>query len=65
MALPKRKTSKGRRDRRRSHLALHANQLVPCPQCHELRLPHHVCPHCGSYNGTEVIEVEAKAKKKE
>jgi large subunit ribosomal protein L32 len=65
MALPKRKTSKGRRDRRRSHLALPANQLVPCPQCHELRLPHHVCPSCGSYKGTEVIEIKTKTKKKE
>jgi large subunit ribosomal protein L32 len=62
-ALPKRKTSKGRRDRRRSHLALKTLNLVPCPQCHELRLPHHVCPSCGTYKGVEVVE--AKAEKKE
>jgi large subunit ribosomal protein L32 len=59
-ALPKRKISKGRSARRRSHLALRANRLVPCPQCHELRLPHHVCPNCGSYKGTEVIEIKTK-----
>ena len=62
MALPKRRTSKGRRDRRRSHLALQANQLVPCPQCHELRLPHRVCPACGTYKGVEVIKIETKKK---
>lgn len=64
-ALPKRKISKGRRDRRRSHLALKTTHLVPCPQCHELRLPHHVCPHCGSYKGSEIIEIKSKAKKSE
>ena len=64
MALPKRKTAKSARDRRRSHLALEATQLVACPQCHEMHLPHHVCPSCGTYNGTEVIEVKTKAKSK-
>lgn len=61
-ALPKRKISKGRRDRRRSHLALKPTKLVPCPQCHELRLPHRVCPSCGSYKGVEVIEIKTKKK---
>ena len=64
-ALPKRRISKARGRRRRSHLALKTARLVPCPQCHELRLPHHVCPSCGSYKGTEVIEIKAKTKKKE
>jgi large subunit ribosomal protein L32 len=63
-ALPKRRISKGRGGRRSSHLALKATQLVPCPQCHELILPHHVCPNCGSYKGTEVIEIKTKAKTK-
>jgi large subunit ribosomal protein L32 len=61
-ALPKRKISKGRRDRRRSHLALKRVKLVPCPQCRELRLPHHVCPSCGNYKGVQVVEVESKKK---
>lgn len=64
-ALPKRKISKGRRDRRRSHLALTAVKLISCPQCHELRLPHRVCPSCGNYKGVEVIQVKSKSKKKE
>jgi large subunit ribosomal protein L32 len=61
-ALPKRKISKGRRDRRRSHLALNKVKLVPCPQCGELRLPHHVCPSCGNYKGVQVVEVESRKK---
>ncbi len=60
--LPKRKLSKGRRDRRRSHLALQSANLTECPTCHNLRRPHHVCPYCGSYEGEEVIEVEEKKK---
>lgn len=58
--LPKRKLSKGRRDRRRSHLALKLPALVECPQCHELRRPHHVCPSCGTYKGVDVLKLEAK-----
>ena len=62
MALPKRRTSKGRRDRRRSHMAVKTTKLVSCPQCHELRLPHRVCPACGTYKGVEVIKIETKKK---
>lgn len=54
--LPKRKTSRGRQHRRRSHLALTAKNLVPCPQCHAMRLPHHVCPECGTYKGVSVVD---------
>jgi large subunit ribosomal protein L32 len=55
---PKRKLSKGRRDRRRNHDALQANNLVVCSNCGEMRLPHVVCPNCGHYKGREVISVE-------
>lgn len=56
--LPKRKVSKGRRDRRRAHDALKARNLVACPNCGEMRLPHHVCPSCGYYKGREVVDVD-------
>ncbi len=56
--LPKRKVSKGRRNRRRAHDAISLPHLVRCPQCHELRLPHTVCPYCGYYKGREIIHME-------
>lgn len=56
--LPKRKLSKGRSRRRRSHHALSRVKLTECPSCHNMRLPHHVCPTCGAYRGVSVVEVE-------
>lgn len=32
--------------------------LVPCPTCGSPRLPHRVCPECGSYKGRNVVAVE-------
>lgn len=56
--LPKRKISKGRRDRRRAHDSLKARHLMTCTNCGDKHLPHRVCPNCGHYAGREVIEVE-------
>ncbi|HMC82581.1 MAG TPA: 50S ribosomal protein L32, partial [Candidatus Polarisedimenticolia bacterium] len=41
----------------RAHDALDRPALSKCPQCHEDKPPHRVCPHCGTYKGREVIEV--------
>lgn len=57
---PKRKHSSGRRDRRRAHDALEANNLVACSNCGEMRLSHSVCPNCGHYKGREVVSNEEK-----
>jgi large subunit ribosomal protein L32 len=62
--LPKRKHSKGRRDRRRAHDALTATGLVQCRNCGEMRMPHTVCPSCGHYQGREVISTGKEAAKK-
>lgn len=60
MAVPKRKVSKARRDKRRSNVwKLDAPALTPCQKCGELKAPHKVCPNCGTYDGKTVIEVEA------
>lgn len=58
MAVPKRKTSKSRRDKRRAHWKAKPPGLVECPQCHQMKLPHQVCPNCGYYHGRQAIEVE-------
>ncbi len=65
MALPKRKHSKSRRDKRRSaNSKLYASNLSICSHCKKARLPHRVCPHCGYYNGKPIIVIEAKEEKK-
>jgi large subunit ribosomal protein L32 len=61
---PKRKLSKGRRDRRRSHDALEAPNLVACTNCGTMILSHTVCPNCGFYKGREVVEIKKEDKKK-
>lgn len=58
MAVPKRKTSHARRNQRRAHDALDAPRTNLCPQCHSPKLPHRVCPVCGTYKGREVISFE-------
>jgi large subunit ribosomal protein L32 len=60
--LPKRKLSKGRRDRRRAHDAIGTPKLVNCQQCGKKTLPHRVCPNCGTYMGRlQVLDVDAAA----
>jgi large subunit ribosomal protein L32 len=58
MPNPKRRHSKARRDSRRAHDHLKAPGLSNCPNCHEPKLPHRVCPHCGYYKGKQAIGVE-------
>ncbi len=58
MAVPKKKISTSRRDMRRSHHALKNPAHGECPNCGELKRPHHVCQSCGYYDGREVIETE-------
>ncbi|MFD2262417.1 50S ribosomal protein L32 [Lacibacterium aquatile] len=56
MAVPKKKTSKSRRNMRRSHDALTGSAYAECSNCGELHRPHHVCTSCGHYDGREVVE---------
>ncbi len=53
--LPKKKHSRKRKGGRSAHHAISAPTLSKCPQCPRARLAHRVCPHCGYYNGREVI----------
>ena len=60
MAVPKKKTSKSRRNMRRSHHALKAVGSVECSNCGEIKRPHHVCAACGHYDGREVVPTAAE-----
>ena len=58
MAVPKRKTSKSKRDKRRTHQKTQAPNVTTCPQCGEAKLPHHICTECGVYKGRTVVEFD-------
>ena len=60
MAVPKRRVSSARRDKRRSNVwKMDAPELGKCPQCGEYKRPHRICPECGYYNGKQVIKKDA------
>ena len=56
MAVPKRKTSKSRRDKRRSHHRIKDVNIVEDKKSGEYRLSHHIDMKTGFYNGRQVIE---------
>ena len=59
MAVPKRKTSKTRRDKRRSNVwKIEAPALVKCSRCGEYKRPHRLCKACGYYGDRQVVAVE-------
>ena len=64
MPLPKKRHSKARGRRRRTHWKVTASSLISCPQCKQPRVPHRVCKVCGYYDGRQVVEIEVKEKKK-
>lgn len=51
MAVPKRKTSKSRRDKRRAAHSIAPEPLGSCSACGAPKLSHRACPACGTYRG--------------
>ena len=58
MAVPKRKTSKARKRKRRAHLALSTPALANCARCGAAKAPHTACDNCGHYHGRDVLHLE-------
>jgi large subunit ribosomal protein L32 len=56
MAVPKRKTSKSRRNKRRSHHRLTAANVIQDKKSGEYRLPHHIDLKTGTYNGKKILD---------
>jgi large subunit ribosomal protein L32 len=56
MPNPKKKTSRSRRDMRRSHDRVAAPTVIYC-ECGEPSLPHRACPVCGTYRGRQAVQV--------
>lgn len=61
MAVPKRKTSKARRDKRRSAVwKLNTPAMSKCSNCGAIKAPHKVCKNCGFYKGVKVLNLDAE-----
>jgi len=56
MAVPKKKVSKSRGRKRRTHQKVSAPTVTTCPECKEAKLPHAACPGCGLYRGRTVFK---------
>ena len=56
MAVPKRKTSKSRRNKRRSHHRLTAANVIEDKKSGEYRLAHHIDLKTGTYNGKKILD---------
>lgn len=61
MPNPKRRHSKSRGRKRRTHYKASLPTLMECPNCHEMKLRHQVCLKCGFYNDITVIIPEKKS----
>ncbi|MEL6999331.1 MAG: 50S ribosomal protein L32 [Paracoccaceae bacterium] len=55
MAVQQNRVTRSKRNMRRAHDALTVANVNECPNCGELRRPHHVCGACGHYNDREVV----------
>lgn len=59
MALPKRRTTRSKRNMRRAnHDKVAAPNIVACPNCGAMMVPHRVCGSCGHYDGRQVKKSE-------
>ena len=58
MAVPKKKTSKSKRNMRRSHDFHKAVNVAVCDNCGKAIMPHNICPFCNFYAGRNISVVE-------
>ena len=61
MAVPKRRTTASRRDKRRAnHDKVTPTQYISCDNCGEVTLPHRACAACGWYKGRLAVAVKSQ-----
>tara|TARA_B100000579_G_C22424078_1_gene662172 strand:- start:88 stop:261 length:174 start_codon:yes stop_codon:yes gene_type:complete len=56
MAVPKRKTSVSRRNKRRSHHRIVTTNVIEDKKTGEYRLSHHIDLKTGFYNGKKILD---------
>ena len=54
MAVPKKKQSKSRRDKRRAQHGIASPRVNVCPNCQQPKQPHRMCPTCKHYRRREI-----------
>lgn len=64
MGLPAKRRTKQSKRERAAHFALKKFTLATCSHCKRKIRPHQVCPHCGYYQGREVVKMKLKSAKK-
>ena len=58
MAVPKRKTTKSRSGKRRSHMKISPKNTIEDKKSGEYRLSHHMDLKTGTYKGRQVLDQE-------
>lgn len=58
MAVPKRKTSKSKRDKRRANHHAPVKNFAACKNCGASIQSHQICRECGFYKGKEIIKID-------
>lgn len=58
MPVPKRKTSKSRRDKRSSTKGIRPCSVASCQTCQEPVAPHQACKACGYYKGVKILRTK-------
>ena len=62
MPVPKRKTSKSRRDKRSSGKFIREKIATKCPNCKKAIATHAVCNECGHYKGVKIMKTKAEKR---
>lgn len=59
MAVPKKKTTKSKRNQRRaSNWKIILPEITTCPNCNEPVKPYHICQACGFYKEKKFLEIK-------
>lgn len=58
MAVPKKRQSKQRQRKRRTHVKAQMPTINACPRCGDPKVPHRICATCGYYRQVQRLEVE-------